>query len=106
MKVLNDSGNINFDFLSEDLPKNRLKLAHEKCSKFRKYLLRKCTKIVSIDNKRVYVETLSVESAKSSIKQFYKKIFTNRLNGYEQLLTDEERRLTNLVDYVNVVEGI
>lgn len=106
MKVLNDNLNNNFDILSEDIPSNKLKLATEKCSKLRKYFSRKCTKIVNINNKSVYIETLSVASAKRSIKQFYKKLFKNHLNGYEQLLTDEERRLTNVVDYINVVEGI
>lgn len=85
---------------------NTLKNTTVKCSKIRKYISNKCNEVVSLKDKNVYLDVLNFASAKRSITKFCNKLFKNRTKGYDKLLTDEERRLTNNVDYISVVESV
>lgn len=93
----------NVDTFNED---NSNKLNSENSNKICKYFSRKCSRIFDVKDKSVYIETLTVASTKRTIKRFYTKLFKNRSSGYEQLMTDEERRLNNKLEYISVVEGI
>ena len=66
---------------------------------------KKCTAIGDIRHKRVYIETLSVSSVKRSLNRICRKFFKSRSNGYEKILSDEEKRL-NLATDRSLVEGI
>lgn len=106
MKVINDVSKNNFEILHEDIILQQGNINANESFKIKKFLYKKCSKALSIKNKRVYIDTLTVASVKRTIQRFYRKLFSNRLNGYESLLSDEERRLTDVVDYRREVEGV
>lgn len=84
---------------------NQSKIKTAKWSKLKRYMVKKSVHFITIKDKRVYFETLSVSSVKRSLNRFCKSVFKSRHSGYEHFLTDEEKRFILNTDKYTMVEG-
>lgn len=89
-----------FEVLQEDLSCEVIesKMWKKVCSDVTK----KITKMKRIQNKLVYIETLSVASIKRTVLRLYENICHSRTGGYDVMLSEEEQRCLVQLDQLPV----
>lgn len=95
----------NIELLKEEIFSKKNVKSNSKWPKFKCYLSKKRICIPNFQNRHVYLETISVNSVKRSLSKICRSIFKSRYNGYEQFLTEDEKRFLFNVDNYSVVEG-
>lgn len=82
------------------------KTSSTKWAKFKRYVAKKCIVMSELKDRKVYVETLSVVSVKRTLNRLCNKVFQSRYSGYQNFLSDEEKRLCYAVNHRSLVEGL
>jgi hypothetical protein len=81
-----------------DKPKQQKKFNSVKWCQFKTVIHGHCSNMANVKDRSVYLTTLSAASVKRSLCRMYERVFKSRRSGYEQFLSDEEKKLILMAD--------